>query len=167
MALGRNFLTALTRATGTLTADADGDIVNAMTLVIAGHTYIFMADSTGLVNKYCVRWIQDDYDTSMQNLKKAINLDGTAGTDYHEDMEKNTHVTATEAAGVVTITAIVAGSIGNFISFSEDADIVLSGSGLLTGGAGFLSTAINELQAQCQLDSEVIAALAYMESGSN
>lgn len=77
-----------------------------------------------------------------ENLAAAVN--GTDdGTKVHEDTRPNLEVTATEATGVVTLTAPVAGENGNEVALSTDVTGATVSGVTLTGG---ISTAPQPLE---------------------
>lgn len=158
--------TALVKSDAVLTATADANITDAETVVIAGKTYTFktsLTDTDGFVKAVTA------FAPNMANLVKAINLTGVAGTDYATSTTKNKDVLAVlTSSGVVTITARVGGTVGNFIPITVGTSaVVLSGetSGKLNGGLGDIAEAINDLQSRGQLNSDIIEFLALLEIG--
>lgn len=158
--------TTLVKADAIYTADADADITDAETVIIAGKTYTFktsLTDTDGFVKAVTA------FAPNMVNLVKAINLTGVAGTDYALSTTKNKDVVAVlTSTGVATITARVAGTVGNHIPLTDGtSEIVITGdnSGLLNGGLGDIAEAINDLQARGQLNSDIIEFLALLEIG--
>jgi len=156
--------TTLVKADAILTATADADITAAETVVIAGKTYTFATtpSSDGDVKHVT------GFAANMLALQKAIGLTGIAGTDYDTAMTVNLDVVAVlTSSGVVTFTARTSGTVGNQIPITIGTSaVVLSGDtgGKLDGGLGSIDTAINELQAAAQLNSDVLAFLAFMEA---
>ncbi len=158
--------TALVKADAILTATADADIADAETVVIAGKTYTFnstVGASDGSVNHVT------GFAANMLALQKAIGLTGVAGTDYGTNMVKNLDVSAVlTSSGVVTFTARVGGTVGNHIPITiGTSSVTLSGetSGKLDGGLGDIAEAINDAQARGQLNSDLIAFFALLETG--
>ena len=69
------------------------------------------------------------------NLAAAINADGTAGTEYFAGTLAHPLVTAvSDGAGVVTVTAIYAGVLGNAIALAKTATNTTVGAAALSGG---------------------------------
>ncbi len=63
------------------------------------------------------------------NLRRAINLDGAAGANYHGATQRLTEVVAAIASNVVTVQATLPGAVGNAYA------LAVSGSGLSASGA--------------------------------
>ncbi len=159
--------TAFVKSDAILTATADADIVDGETVVVGGKTYTFKAsltDTDGFLKHVT------GFAANMLVLQKAIGLTGVAGTDYAASTTRNPYVDATlTSSGVVTFTARNAGAIGNLILITIGTSAVtLSGetSGALDGGTGFLDTLINDIQAESQINSDMIAVLALLETGT-
>ncbi len=156
--------TTLVRAFATLTADADADITDGETVVIAGLTYTFEAGTLDGIDD--VPHVTG-FAANMAALVKAINVTGTVGTDYYTGSVKNLYCHAVlTSSGVVTIYSRNAGVVGNLLTITIGTSaIVLSddSSGKLDTGAGHLDLAINKLQSDAQLNSDTLAFLAAME----
>ena len=159
--------TAFVKADAVLTATADADIADAETVVIGEKTYTFkdsLTDTDGFVKRV------SGFAANMLVLQKAIGLTGVSGTDYASGMTRNDYVDATlTSSGVVTFTARTAGVIGNLILITIGTSAVtLSGetSGALDGGTGYLDTLINDIQAESQINSDMIGILALLETGT-
>lgn len=124
-----------TAATGTITLGAnptDGD-----TVTIGAKTYRFK-NTTAQANDVK---IGASATATGVNLDKAIQADGTGdGTDYHTGTTANASVTATNATGVVTLTAIESGTAGNSIALSAT---FTSGSNLVSGSTLSGGTALD------------------------
>lgn len=114
------------KQTYTATALADGD-----TLTIGGKVYTF-EDSLTNVNGHVA--IGDDLAETLANLAAAINLNGTAGTDYAA--ATTLHPTVTAAAGATTLvaTAKTGGTGGNAIATTDTATGGAWGAATLAGG---------------------------------
>jgi hypothetical protein len=132
-----------TQATGTITfSGLPGD---REAIRIGDSIYYF--DVTTLNDVPGQVFAVTDATTCGDNLAAAINNTATEGTDYGTGTGKNAQVTASNAAGVVTITAIQPGAIGNTIAIGpahmevEGADSgvanVAFSADTLTGGAGY------------------------------
>lgn len=89
---------------------------NTQTVVIGGQTYTFNTSLTDTANNVL---IGADATAMGGNLAAAINGAAGAGTLYGTGTVANASVTAVNAAGVVTVTAKVAGTAGNSIAISE------------------------------------------------
>ncbi|KKL93911.1 hypothetical protein LCGC14_1869930 [marine sediment metagenome] len=161
--------TTLVRAFATLTADADADIIEAENVVIGGVTYTFDAASP-LDTINTVPFVTA-FAPNMAALVKVINVTGTVLTDYYTGQTKNQYCHAVlVSAGVVAIYSRVAGVSGNLVAITVgNSAIVLSDNNgaLLKLGAGFIDTAIDNLQASAQINSEVAQFLAEMEINPN
>lgn len=118
-------------ATDTLTAS--GAIADGNTVTIGGQTYTFKSPFVNAANNI------DASGTTAQaldNLKRAINGDGVAGTNYGTGTAVNTSVTATNSPTTVVVTAILAGAVGNAIAVSSVGANIAWGTAKLQGGAG-------------------------------
>lgn len=138
-------------ASGTLTAS--GNPANTETVVIGGKTYTFqttLTDADGNV------LIGADAEASLQNLYDAINLSGTAGTQYAASMTENEHVEAysTDATTVV-VRAKIPGSIGNHVPTSETSTVLAWGGTTLASGSGDIGEFVNSLLDNNQINAEV------------
>src|SRR2546427_5765376 len=103
-------------ATGTLTfgasnPSADGSGAAHSRVTIAGTTYRFVGSLTSCNAGYVL--IGGTVGATADNLKRATNLDPTAGTNYCASTAVNSNVSATVSGSVVTVTAKTAGSTGN------------------------------------------------------
>ncbi len=159
--------TAFVKADAVLTATADADIADAETVVIGEKTYTFkdsLTDTDGFVKRV------SGFALNMVALEKAIGLTGVAGTDYATSTTRNDVAdSALTSSGVITVTARVGGVQGNQIAITiGTSSVTLSGStgGRLDGGTGFIDTLINDMQAESQLNSDLIALLALLETGT-
>lgn len=152
-------LSSLVRATGALTITAT-TAADTQTAVIGGKTYTFQ---TTLTNSDGNVLIGASITTMAANLAAAINLDAGAGTTYAALTTKSPHVSATSAAGVVTVTARVPGLIGNFIATTETLTNASWGGATLASGAGNIWQAILEIRRDSQINSDVLAALDQID----
>lgn len=119
-------------ATGTLTVGA-GDAAAADTVTIAGRTYTFRSTIVGSVADDVL--IGGSVTETAANLVAAITGGAGAGVTYHADTLPHPQVTASNVAGVVTITALPLGLAGNaFALAATGANLTASGA-TLTGGA--------------------------------
>jgi len=121
-----------TAASATLTNATN--FLNTETVTIDGKAYQFqttLTDSDGNVQ------IGASVALSHENLRRAINLDGVAGTNYATSMTLHPTVSATDTATTTVVTAKVLGVIGNTISLAETAATgSWSPASNLTGGTG-------------------------------
>lgn len=121
--------TGAVRATGTITIAA-GNAAAGNTVVIGGRTYTFQAAAPG-VDQVLIGATPTD---TALNLVRAIMGGAGAGTLYGAGTLPNLSVTATNAAGVVTLTAVVFGTSGNSITTTTTGANVTAGGATLTGG---------------------------------
>ena len=155
-------LTAVVKASGTLTLDAVA--ANTETVTIAGKVYTFqtsLTDSDGNV------LIGADAAASIVNLSRAIDLGAGSGTLYAASMTKNADVTVrSSTATTLVVESRVTGTVGNFLDTTETLAGGTNswGAATLASGAGSLETLIDELQAGFQLNSAIQAALAAAEA---
>ncbi len=101
-------------ATATLTSS--GQVSDGNTVEIDGKTYTYKAalsDTDGFVQ------IGGTQALSMENLRRAINLDGTGGVNYAASTTLHPTVSATDTATTVDITAKVKGTEANAIILAE------------------------------------------------
>jgi len=157
--------TALVRATATITLDDAGEATDTETIVIGGKTYTFVATvGTADGNVHIGATVAD----TVANLVAAINLDptlgetGTEGTDYGSSMTRNSRVWATwvVSTGVITLHAMVPGTIGNLIPLTAGTSGVTVSGALLSGGTGIIGDFFDELLGSVQLNSEAIYHLS-------
>lgn len=122
-------------ATGTFTVGA-GNAEDGDTVTIGTRTYTFKTTlSTGptVANEVL---IGADVTETAANLVAAIMGTAGEGSTYSTDTFPHPQVSATNSAGVVTITSLLLGAAGNSLALTEDgANLTVSGSGTLSGGA--------------------------------
>ena len=106
-------LTASTGATITFTGVGVAD----ETVKIGNDTYVYKAAPSAA---YEVD-IKTDATTQAAALVSAINLDGTAGAYGALHVTQSPYVSATSAAGVITLTSRIAGTIGGGIAIQMTA----------------------------------------------
>lgn len=146
---------AVVFAQGTLTVT--GQPLNTETVTIGGKVYTFQ---TVLTNVDGNIFIGATAAASLQNLKDAVNLTGTPGTQYAAAMTANTGVVAnTITATTLQFVARIAGLVSNLIASTETLTNGSFGGGLLTGGLGDLFTDIRALIAVNQINGAVVQAL--------
>lgn len=119
------------QATGTFTSA--GVFSDGETVTIGTQTYTFKSPFVDAANNI------DASGTTAQtheNLRRAINGDGVAGTNYGTGTAVNTNVTATDTATSNVLTAILGGTAGNLVATTETCANASFGAATLTGGAG-------------------------------
>ena len=95
------------------TAVGDGD-----TVAVGGTTYTFKTALTGAANEVLIGATGDT--TALANLQKAINLSGTAGTDYGTGTVVNANVVASGASATnLTVTSKVNGLAAPAFTFTN------------------------------------------------
>lgn len=153
----------LTKASGVLTSTkdfADADIVN-----IGNVAYRFKTTPAAIND--VLRGTSEA--NSLSNLAKAINGTGVGdGTDYYAGTKQVAAVVAVAGTHTVTITARLGGTHANGIELREVTD---SGTGFsitrtMQGGAGSLSTHINEILTLNQPNSEIISMVLYAQNAA-
>lgn len=147
-------LPTLAAATSTLTGSAFAD---TETVTIGGKVYTFQASLTN-VDGHVYKGANDT--AALANLKKAINLTGTAGTDYATAMTKHTMVKAVSSdATTLVIEALIKGTLGNQILTSETCASASWTSTRMGSGSGSFSGAVDDVRTYGQLNSDVEQAL--------
>ena len=126
-------------ASGTLTSTAipnDGDTVTIGTPSLGtGYpkTYTFQTTLTDVDGNVAIGGSQAQ---AMENLRRAINLDGVAGTNYATSMTAHPDVSAIDTATTVVATAKLPNSLtngGNEITTTETSSVMSWGGSTLTG----------------------------------
>ena len=149
---------SLLPATGTLTSS--GVFVDTQTVIVGGKTY---TTQTTLTNVDGNVLIGASAAATLQNLYDAINLTGTAGTQYAAAMTANTRVAATAVtATTLVVKALTPGEVGNLIASTETQDNVAWGAATLASGAGDVSAWVTSLFAQSQVPSGLRSDLAKL-----
>lgn len=145
----------LVHALGTLTSS--GVFVDTQTVVVGGKTY---TTQTSLTNVDGNVLIGANAAATLQNLYDAINLTGTAGTQYATAMTLNGGVTATAVtATTLVVKAKVPGSIGNAIPSTETQTNAAWGAATLASGSGDIGLWIASLLATTELGAEILSEL--------
>ena len=122
---------AAVAATGTLTNATN--FLDTETVVIDGKTYTFqtsLAAGDGNIQ------IGASVALSHENLRRAINLDGVAGTHYGVGTTLHPTVSATDTPTTTVLTAKIAGTAGNTITLVENTATATVSGATLAGGAG-------------------------------
>lgn len=107
---------SLVKAVGTDAMTYTGNSVATKTVTIGSKTYTAIATPGATADQYKVG---TNVTTSAQYLSECINASGTAGN-FGSATVANPDVVATYSAGVVTLTARVAGSLGGSIYLATD-----------------------------------------------
>ena len=148
------------RATQTLTSSAAPADTNTVT--IGGKVYTFQTTLTNVDGNVLIGVSEA---TSLQNLRDAVNLTGTPGTQYAAAMTKNKQVHCPTAIGAHTLVfeALMPGTVGNLIVSTETHANASFGAGTLASGTGSahadLLTWLADLQASEQLNANVLRRL--------
>ena len=137
------------------TVPSDADTVTLGTITYTWKTTL----STAPTVAYEV-FLGVDVTACALNLSRAINLTGTAGTEYSVGTAIHPTCTSSPAAGVLTATSNLTGTLGNAIVATESgATQAWGGAGVLAGGvmatvAATAMTTVNETvtTASCTLD---------------
>ena len=145
----------LTAASGVLTST--GVFTNTQTVVVGGKTY---TTQTTLTNVDGNVLIGASAAATLQNLYDAINLSGTAGTQYAAAMTENAEVEATGVtATTLTVKAKTPGSVGNLIASTETQTNASWGDTVLVNGAGTVADWAESVIANSQLNADVMRLL--------
>jgi len=145
---------AAVAATATLTNATN--FIDTETVTIDGKVYQFQAVLTNVDGNV---QIGGTVALSHENLRRAINLDGVAGTNYATAMTLHPTVSATDTATTTVVTAKTSGTAANAIAVSQATATATWGTATLTGGAGdavILGTG--------ELPSELVAAVGAVTS---
>lgn len=138
-------------ATGTLTAA--GVFTDTQTVTIGGKVY---TTQTTLTNVDGNVLIGASAAATLQNLYDAINLTGTAGTQYATAMTAPTYVKATAVtATTLVVSALSPGVCGNLVATTETQTNASWGAAVLAGGSGNINAFATSLLALNQINSEV------------
>lgn len=117
-------------ASGALTISATTS-ADTQTVTVGGVTYTLNTSLTNTANNVL---IGVSTTTMAANLASAINAGAGAGTTYGTGTVANPSVTATSALGVLTVTAITPGTVGNAIATTETLSNGAWANTTLTGG---------------------------------
>lgn len=146
---------SLVPATGTLTST--GTFTDTQTVVVGGKTY---TTQTSLTNVDGNVLIGANAAATLQNLYDAINLTGTAGTQYATAMTANTRVRATAVtATTLVVKALTPGEVGNLIASTETQTNASWGAATLASGAGNFDAWVAALEADTEVPSGIVAHL--------
>lgn len=135
-----------TQATGTLTASgtpSDGDTVTINGYASQTYTFRTVLSAGPTIPDEVL--IGGSAAQAIENLRRAINADGTEGTNYSVGTAVNVDITATDnGAGVLTATSIFYGTAMNSIATTETSANLSWGGATLAGGTGENYEAIND-----------------------
>lgn len=127
-----HFFAPAAYASGTLTES--GTFADTETVVIGPKTYTMQAVLTNVDGNVL---IGADTTAAMLNLKKAINLESGAGTNYAAAMTVHPLVIAvSSSATTLVVRSKFNGTIGNQIATTETGGSTSWGAATLTGGSG-------------------------------
>lgn len=136
------------------TLTVTGQPLNTETVTVGSKVYTFQ---TVLTNVDGNIFIGATAAASLQNLKDAINLTGTPGTQYAALMTSNPDAVAdTITATTLVVRARVAGTIGNRIPATETLTNASFGAALFAGGTGSVDTDLRALIASSQINASVL-----------
>ena len=150
---------ALVRAFADYTIDADTDITDAETLVIAGKTYTFQASLTNVDGNVALG-AAGAFALTAENLIAAINLGSGAGVKYAAAMTRNPCVHAVQqSATVVRVYALMPGSWANVVPVTIGTSAAAVSGATLASGSGNIASFIESVLALNQINSEVISEI--------
>lgn len=137
---------------GSLASDAEGDYYNLVpksqvlltsdatapanndTVTVGGVTYTFKTTLTGAANEVLINTTAA---AALTNLKRAITLTGTIGTDYGTGTVVNPVVTATTLTSTTLVIEAIDQTLdGNSLAVSEASTHLSFDTAVLNGGAG-------------------------------
>jgi hypothetical protein len=136
-----------TTATATLTTS--GAFTDTETATIGSQVYMFSSGPfVDAANNIDASGTEAQ---TMENLRRAINNDGVAGTNYGTGTARNVDVTAIDTATTVTVTAKEAGTPGNSVAKSETGtnlawDVGGGGTTLSGGTEDWMPSQVHALQ---------------------
>jgi hypothetical protein len=142
-------------AQGTLTST--GTFTDTQTVVVGGKTYTTQSTLTNVDGNV---FIGANAAATLQNLYDAINLTGTAGTQYAAAMTENSMVEATGVtATTLVVKAKVPGTIGNAIASTETQTNASWGAATLASGSGDIGKFVEDLISMNQVNAELLLEL--------
>jgi hypothetical protein len=147
---------AIAHSTGTLTLSGAA-VLDGETVTIGGKAYTFQSTLTNVDGNVKVGAYPSN---SIQNLYDAINLTGTAGTQYATAMTANGKVRAVAhvtSPPWLRVKAQTAGTIGNALATTETLTNGAWGGATLSGGVGTASDYLTEFLSAASCSSEVHA----------
>jgi len=119
-----------TQATGTLTTT--GVFSDGETVTVGAQTYTLKSPFVNAANNIDASGTTA---ATLDNLKRAINGDGVAGTNYGTGTTVNASAHATSDATTLVLLAKVGGTAGNAVATTDTAANASFGAATLTGGA--------------------------------
>lgn len=123
-------------ATATGTFSSTDVFVDGETVTIGSQTYTLKSPFVDAANNIDASGTRAQ---THENLRRAINGDGVAGTNYGTGTVTNTNVTATDTATSNVLTAKVAGAGANAVATTDLCANASFAAATLTGGAGNVS----------------------------
>lgn len=134
-----------------------GVFTDTQTVVCGGKTY---TTQTTLTNVDGNVLIGANAAATLQNLYDAINLTGTAGTQYATAMTLNANVKAVAVtATTLTIKAKSPGALGNLLATTETQTNASWTSTVMANGTGNIDAFVTQVLASNQVNSEVAVEL--------
>lgn len=149
----------LVAASGTFTISSTGPL-NAETVTCGGKTYTFQSTLTDVDGNVKIGGTIND---TASNLAAAINLGSGSGTAYAASTTLNPRCSATVSGAVVTVTARIAGTIGNLIAITAPATNVAASGSVLSSGSGVAEDALDSLLAEYQMPASVYQYLLEVQ----
>ena len=141
----------------TTTFTSTGVATDTNTMTIGGKVYTLQASLTNVDGNIL---IGADAAATCQNIYDAVNLTGTAGTQYAAAMTANTRVKAISvSATTVVFQALTPGEVGNLIATTDTVTNFAFTSTVMVNGAGNFTAWVAALEADTQINSEVLSAL--------
>lgn len=143
-----------TQATGTLTAS--GVFADGETITVGVQTYTLKSPFVNAANNIDASGTTAQ---TLENLRRAINGDGVAGTNYGTGTTVNASAYATDTATTLVLLAKVGGTAGNSIATTELATNASFGAATLTGGA---ATNVSILNRTATLPGNTLLAIGVV-----
>jgi len=140
-----------TQATGTLTTT--GVFVNNETVTVGAQTYTLTSPFVNAANNIDASGTTAQ---TLENLRRAINGDGIAGTNYGTGTLPNTLAFAADTATTLVVTAHQGGTAGNTVATTSVTANASFGAVTLTGG---VATNVSILTSASELPSNTTLAI--------
>jgi hypothetical protein len=157
----------LVHASSFYTIDADADITEGETLVIAGKTYTFNA-TLGSSDGDVQLGAAGAHQLSIANIVAAINLDPAgSGVQYAAAMTRNPRVWAVEGDNTLTIYALLPGTQGNLIPLTVGTSAAAVDNATLENGAGDIGAFFDSLFDLNQINAELLLELKRLTPQSD
>lgn len=143
-----------TQATGTLTTT--GVFADGETVTVGSQTYTLKSPFVNAANNIDA---SGSTSATLDNLKRAINGDGVAGTNYGTGTTVNASAYATSTATTLDLMAKVGGTAGNSVATTETCTNASFGGATLSGGA---ATNVSVLTRTAELPSNTTLAIGVV-----